>query len=479
MNQSPLELKRPQFHFTPPSQWLNDPNGLIYFDGEYHLFYQYRPDSLVHGPLHWGHAVSTDLMRWEHLSIALYPDRIGQIWSGSVVVDRENTSGLVAGGGLVAIFSYHDQSQGIAYSQDRGRTWTMYDGNPVIPTPGTDFRDPKVFWHDETGQWVMIIVKGEIAQIYHSPDLIHWTLASEFGERQGAHGAIWEVPDLFPLEIDGETRWVMLISVGDGAPAGGCGIQYFVGSFDGTTFVNDNPPDITLWLDFGPDNYAGTTWNDAPDDRRVYIGWMNNWCYGREIPATTWRGSMTVPREFRLRHTSAGLRLVQTSVEQIIALRGDGQHWANERLLPGENLLADVRGQVLDIVAEFEPGTAVAFGFKVHQGATCETVIVYDVQQQQLIVNRERSGVVDFHPQFSGIYSALLVPIEDRIKMRILVDQASVEVFGNNGEVTITAQVFPLVDSDGLEVFTVGGDVNLVTLAVYPLNKLSERKRSL
>lgn len=469
MSQLRVDLKRPHFHFTPPSQWMNDPNGLVYFEGEYHLFYQYHPDSLVHGPMHWGHAVSRDLVGWEHLPVALYPDAVGQIWSGGAVVDHANSSGLVPGGGLVAIFSYHDQSQGIAYSRDRGRTWTMYEGNPVIPSPGTDFRDPKVFWHADTGQWVMVIVKGQIAQIYQSPDLIHWTLASTFGEGQGAHGGVWEVPDLFPLTMDGETRWVMLISVGDGAPAGGTGVQYFVGQFDGTTFVNDNPPGVTLWLDAGPDNYAGTTWNDTPDGRRVYIGWMNNWEYGKQIPASTWRGSMTVPREFRLRRTPEGVRLAQLPVDQVKTLRDAGQQWANERVKPGQNLLAGVRGQVLDIEATFEVGSAAEFGLKVHQGEGCETVIAYDAVNGQLVVNRERSGDVNFHEAFAGRYAVPLLPVEGRISLRILVDYSSVEVFGNEGAVAMTAQVFPPPGSDRLEVFAVGGDVTLVALAVYPL----------
>ena len=215
-----LDLLRPVYHFTPPGQWMNDPNGLVYFDGEYHLFYQHDPYSLLNGPMHWGHAVSADLIHWEHLPIALYPDAIGHIWSGSAVVDRANTSGFVPGGGLVAIFSYSDQSQGIAYSQDRGRTWTVYAGNPVIPSPGTDFRDPKVFWHEASGQWIMVIAKGELAQFFQSPDLIHWRLASAFGEGHGAHGDVWEMPDLFPLTVEGESKWVLLSSIGPNRPQG-------------------------------------------------------------------------------------------------------------------------------------------------------------------------------------------------------------------------------------------------------------------
>ena len=462
------EPYRPQFHFSPPMQWANDPNGLVYFEGEYHLFYQYHPESTVWGPMHWGHAVSRDLVHWENLPIALYPDEIGPIWSGGAVVDSENTSGLVPGGGLVAIYSYQDQSQGIAYSNDRGRTWTHYDGNPVIPSPGSDFRDPKVFWHEESGQWVMVISKGVRIQIYNSPDLIDWTLTSEFGAGHGSQRGPWEVPDLFPLTYNGQTKWVMLVSAG-GAPAGGNGIQYFIGDFDGMTFTNENSPATTLWLDYGPDNYAGTTWNDAPDDKRLYIGWMNHWAYGREIPTSPWRGAMTLPRELSLVNTPAGLRLVQQPVEQVQTLRGEGQQWSDVVIEPGQNLLDDVRGKTFEIVAQFERGSASVFGFKVLAGESTFTDIRYDVERESLFVNRLHSGNVDFHAEFPGVYQAPLPMVESRVKLHIFIDRSSVEVFGNDGEKAITAQVFPDEDSDGLELYAQDGDVKLVSLAVYPL----------
>ncbi|MBK8020736.1 MAG: glycoside hydrolase family 32 protein [Chloroflexi bacterium] len=267
---------RPQFHYSPPQAWMNDPNGMVYLDGEYHLFYQYNPDDVIWGPMHWGHAVSTDLVHWETLPIALYPDDLGTIFSGSIVIDTDNTAGF-GENAMVAVYSYHTQTQGLAYSLDRGRTWTKYDGNPIIDALYQDFRDPKVFWHEPTGRWVMIISAGREAQIFTSPNLIDWTFASRFAA--GHVVATWEVPDLFPLEIDGVTRWVMLVSVGGHAPAGGSGIQYFIGDFDGQTFTNENPTGTTLWFDYGPDNYAGTTWFNAPEGKKLYIGWLNNWVY--------------------------------------------------------------------------------------------------------------------------------------------------------------------------------------------------------
>ena len=249
------EAHRPQIHFSPESQWMNDPNGMVFYEGEYHLFYQYHPESNVWGPMHWGHAVSTDLVHWEHLPIGIYPDSLGTIFSGSAVVDWKNTSAFGQNDEppLIAIFTQHShelektgsikfQTQGIAYSNDKGRTWTKYEGNPVIPNPGIrDFRDPKVRWHEESQQWIMIFAAWDKVKIYTSPDLKEWALASEFGADVGTHGGVWECPDLFPLQIEGseETRWVMLVSINPGGPNGGSATQYFVGDFDGKTFTLD------------------------------------------------------------------------------------------------------------------------------------------------------------------------------------------------------------------------------------------------
>ena len=249
------EDHRPQIHFSPDSMWMNDPNGMVYYEGEYHLFYQYHPESTVWGPMHWGHAVSPDLVHWEHLPIGIYPDSLGTIFSGSAVVDWKNTSGFGEGNNppLIAIFTQHShelydagsdlfQTQGIAYSNDKGRTWTKYEGNPVIPNPGIrDFRDPKVRWHEESQQWVMIFAAWDRVKIYTSPNLREWVLASEFGEDIGTHAGVWECPDLFPMEVEGstDTKWVMLVSINPGGPNGGSATQYFVGDFDGKSFTLD------------------------------------------------------------------------------------------------------------------------------------------------------------------------------------------------------------------------------------------------
>ena len=461
------EKWRPQYHFTPPAWWLNDPNGLVWHDGEYHLFYQYCPETLVWGPTYWGHAVSPDLAHWRHLPVALVPDGIGSIWSGGAVVDRANSSGLLPDGGMVAVFSYEDQSQGIAYSSDRGRNWTMYAGNPVIPTPNTDFRDPKVFWYEPDQVWVMAITKGRYVQFYNSPDLIHWNRTGEFGGSHGSISTIWEVPDLFPLELDGEERWVLLVSAGGGP--GGLGVQYFIGDFDGKTFANENPPATTLWLDHGPDNYAGTTWNDTPDDARVYIGWMSNWEYAADIPTSTWRGAMTLPRELRLVKTPEGARLAQRPVESLRALRGDARYVPAQAIRPNENLLAGMRGRTLEIMADIEPGDAGAFGLRVFRGENQWTELRYNVERGSLVLDRFRSGSIDFNDGFAMACEAPLPLEEGNLRLHVFVDCSSVEVFANDGRAVLSGQVFPDEGSDGLELYAIGGEAHLRSLTVWQL----------
>ena len=355
------EQHRLQFHFSPDSMWMNDPNGMVYYDGEYHLFYQYYPDSTVWGPMHWGHAISRDLVHWEHLPIALYPDSLGLIFSGSVVVDWENTSGFGRGEAppLVAIFTHHlmagekagrndFQYQSVAYSLDRGRSWTMYEGNPVIPNPGIrDFRDPKVAWHASSQRWMMIFAAGDHVKIYSSPNLKDWRHESDFGKEMGAHGGVWECPDLFQMAVDGDTaeqKWVMLVSINPGAPNGGSGTQYFIGDFDGNTFtLTEGDGQEVYWLDYGRDNYAGVTWSDIPeeDGRRLFMGWMSNWDYARDVPTERWRSSMTVARRLDLKRTTQGLRLASIPVKELDGIKGEAVE-ASEQEVTDKLVLSDI-----------------------------------------------------------------------------------------------------------------------------------------
>ncbi len=264
---------RPAYHFAPAAHWMNDPNGMVYLNGTYHLFFQYYPDGMVWGPMHWGHATSRDLVQWQEQPIALYPDSLGWIFSGSAVIDANNTAGF-GKNAMVAIFTHHNdpeekkhtnkhQYQSLAYSLDEGKTWTKYAGNPVLPNPGIqDFRDPKVSWHEASKQWVMTLATKDRITFYGSPNLKNWTKLSEFGEKVGAHGGVWECPDLFPLQLKGQTYWVLIVNLNPGAPNGGSGTQYFVGQFDGKTFTPRSTD--TKWADYGPDDYAGVTWNNTP-----------------------------------------------------------------------------------------------------------------------------------------------------------------------------------------------------------------------
>jgi len=469
-----MEIYHPQYHFTPPTMWMNDPNGLVYFDGEYHLFYQYHPESTVWGPMHWGHAVSADLINWQHLPIALYPDEHGTIFSGSAVVDWNNTAGF-GEKALVAIFTYNKnyvETQNLAYSTNRGRTWTKYAGNPVIPLPEDqiNFRDPKVFWH--TDHWVMALAAGDTILFYVSSDLKHWEPSGSFGGGYGSIDGVWETPDLFHLSVDAgsETRWVLTVGVGNGAPAGGSGTQYFIGEFDGRNFTSEIPKATTLWADHGADYYAPQSWNDEPNGRHLMLSWMNNWQYANLIPASNWRGTFSLIHELSLTHTENGIRLIHKPIPELHSLRDKHNRWQNEVIRPGTNLLANIYGTSLELVAEFQLINVVdCFGFGIRVGQNERTTISYNAKIKKLFIDRTLSGQVDFKEGFAKIHSADL-PINDSIRLHIFVDASSVEVFANDGLVVFTECIFPSWQSQGLELFVEGGEVLLNSLDVYQLN---------
>ncbi|MEQ8881594.1 MAG: glycoside hydrolase family 32 protein [Cyclobacteriaceae bacterium] len=434
---------RPVYHFTPPSQWMNDPNGMVYYDGEYHLFYQHYPDSNVWGPMHWGHAVSTDLVSWEHLPIALYPDELGYIFSGSAVIDHQNTSGFGTSENppMIAIYTYHEpigaknkeidyQTQGIAYSLDKGRTWTKYQENPVIANPGIrDFRDPKVSWMPEFEKWVMILAVKDHVNIYSSPDLKSWTKESEFGQEIGAHGGVWECPDLFKLtDQNGAEKWVMLVSINPGGPMGGSATQYFTGDFDGTTFTLSD--DEIRWIDHGADNYAGVTWSNIPDEdgRRLFLGWMSNWQYANIVPTYEWRSAMTVPRELILRDTKRGFEVHSKPVDELVKLE-------KEKVQPGS---PEIKEQVYLLTLETDPGK----NFECIMANELDEQVTIAFENGIFSFDRSRSGIIDFEEGF-GVkhevdFSDLLIE-----NIKVYVDKASMEVFINDGERVMTEIIFP------------------------------------
>lgn len=441
------EPHRPQFHFSPQRNWMNDPNGLVFFDGEYHLFYQYNPEGQTWGHLSWGHAVSRDLVRWNHLPVALREENGVMIFSGSAVVDEQNTSGFGHGDKppLVAIYTGHGpdkQTQNIAYSIDRGRTWTKFGGNPVIDEKLKDFRDPKVFWHEPSKRWVMVVSLSDQRKVrfYGSKDLKGWQQLSEFGG-EGVTDGIWECPDLFELPVaraggtdSGRQRWVLVVNIGSGAPAGGSGVQYFVGEFDGATFKNDNPKDTKLFADYGPDFYAAQSFSNLPPEpsRRVWIGWMSNWRYAHAEPTAPWRTSQSLPRELMLVETPDGIRLAQRPIRELEMIRAG-------KLAPPQ--FADA-GQQLELHLSFPANANVSL--KVHDDGEHSTIIGYDSRRREMYVDRSKSRRgAPFHKDFPGRYTAPLVEDADgKVRLQVHVDTSSVEVFGHGGLTVITASTF-------------------------------------
>lgn len=464
------QLYRPNFHFTPKANWMNDPNGMFYLNGTYHLYYQYYPDGNVWGPMHWGHATSTNMIAWEEQPIAIYPDDLGLIFSGSAVVDVNNTSGFGKDGivPIVAMYTYHNmkgeqageldfQTQAIAYSLDEGMTWVKYDKNPVIPNSGIkDFRDPKVIWDVDYSKWIMTLAAGDKVLFYSSLNLREWILESSFGAAFGQHDGMWECPDLFPIKVSGqdETKWVLLVSINPAAPNGGSGTQYFVGDFDGQKFTLDTDfkqqlqQDSAVWLDYGRDNYAGVTWSNIPkkDGRKLFIGWMSNWEYARDVPTETWRSAMTIPRELKLKKnekefvlSSAPVTELSKYVSKTIVKETLTVNNQKTIITKSEIDLSRVRIQLemnhlksdkYDFTFQNSFGDRLSFGI--------------DNIKKQYYLNRQNSGKVTFSDKFANTISK--APIKNpsnMLKIEVLVDKTSIEVFYNDGETIMTEIFFP------------------------------------
>lgn len=496
------EPYRPQFHFSPPAKWMNDPNGMFFYEGEYHLFYQYYPDSTVWGPMHWGHAVSVDLVHWQHLPIALYPDSLGYIFSGSAVVDWNNTSGLGRNGQppLIAIFTYHNpeleqagrsdfQYQGIAYSNDKGRTWTKYEGNPVVPNTEKirDFRDPKVIWHEPTRQWIMVFAAADHVKFYGSPNLIDWIHLSDFGREWGVHAGVWECPDLFPLEVDGtgETKWALLLSINPGAPNGGSGTQYFVGDFDGMQFTLDPSfaPAVKdekgVWLDYGRDNYAGVTWSDIPaaDGRRLFIGWMSNWDYAQVVPTDTWRSAMTLPRTLTLNQTANGYRVFSRPVEELQVLRTASQRIEMTDIegVFDIALQAGVSPFQMELIIDWEwpAGGAPDFGVELTNGLEERFLIGYNAAVNQFYSDRTQMGNTTQSSKFAHkVSTAPRIYDVHQMRMHLFFDAASVELFADDGSVAMTEVFFPEERFSSLKLFSHNGKVKLLRGEAHGLKRI-------
>jgi fructan beta-fructosidase len=445
----PAASPRPVAHFTAESAWLNDPNGLLYHDGVYHLFFQTNPFGDTWGNISWGHATSTDLVSWTEQPIAIPATAEEMAFSGSAVADTRNTAGFAGPGqtALVAIYTSarpalndgpSSQAQSLAYSLDSGMTWTRYAGNPVLDIGSAEFRDPKVFWYGgDDGYWVMVAVEATNFRvvIYTSDDLIAWTRRSHFGPAH-AVGGVWECPDLFPLTVPGteETRWVLVVSLNPGSIAGGSGTQYFIGDFDGTTFTPDRlsgstDPASFDWLDYGRDYYAAVSFNDVPDGRRLMVGWASNWEYANVTPTHPWRSAMSLVREVTLARSADGrLRVAQQPV------------------LPAGPSAATV----FTVTVPCGPGERTEVTLT---GATDDRVVLMiDGDERTLSADRTHSGAVDFHPAFPSVDSAPLLNGGARLQLTIVVDATILEVFADDGTVAITQQIFPRAPLTSLQV---------------------------
>jgi len=459
------ETFRPHLHFTPKTDWMNDPNGLVYFDGEYHLFYQYRT------PRHWGHAVSRDLTTWEELNVAFSPDELGQIFSGSAVVDTHNTSGLFDGekGGLIAIYTNHlstpngtfpyEEVQSIAFSTNKGRDWTRYIGNPVLKSEDKcDFRDPMVMWHAPTSKWVMVLATKRSVSFFTSPDLKEWSFGSELDVSEGDQELISECPDLFECEIEGrpgEKRWVLWLSWFNDQKEGlrPQGEKYYIGDFDGTTF---RPDDKSRPLSFG-DVYATVTWK-GDIERKLGIGWMNHWGYAHLFPTHPWQGSMTVAREYRLREVGGELRLVQLPVKELekkrVSSRALGRRELNE-------FLEAETSEAFEFEGAINVGSAETIILELMQDDDSRFSITLDVATRTLTLDRSRSGLIDFHPNFAD---PLVVPLSLRdqtLSLKVILDAGSVEVFADEGEAYAARTLFPSGASTGISLKAIGGTATL------------------
>ena len=472
---------------------MNDPNGLVYHNGEYHLFHQYNPAGNSWGHMSWGHAVSKDLVHWQHLPLAIPEEHGVMAFSGCCVVDHKNTTGFGDGNAapIVAIYTGHGhgkQVQNLAFSTDDGRTFTKFEQNPVLDINNPDFRDPKVFWHSPTSRWVMVVslAAEKVLVFYGSPDLKNWKELSRFGPAGTKNKPNWECPDLFPLPVDGEAGrelWVLEVDMGSGSIAGGSGGEYFVGHFDGTTFTASQD---AQWVDYGRDFYAPISWSDVPkaDGRRIWIGWFNNWetCL---VPTSKWRSCMSVPRTLTLKNVakksgeSKSYAMIQRPVKELKRLRGKRQQ-LDIRRVSWPPVAVTRQGEISDmsfeVVTKLTPGTARSVGLRIRTAENEFTEVGYDQKDSVVYVDRSQSGNVDFHKSFAGRHEAPARVIDGQVSLQILVDRSSVEVFINDGEAVISDRIFPSTNQPVIEAFA-GDDSAAIDAVLYSLNSIWNKSR--
>ncbi len=460
------EKFRPGFHFTPEKNWMNDPNGMFYLDGTYHLYFQYYPEDNVWGPMHWGHATSREMITWKEQEIALKPDDKGYIFSGSAVVDKDNSSGFGSKDEtpVIAMFTYHDpkgekegkkdyQSQAIAYSLDKGYHWTKFKNNPVIKNPGIqDFRDPKMIRDTIHNQWLLVLATRDRSYFYSSLNLKEWKKISEFGKNTGAHDGVWECPDFFPMKVEGtnEIKWVLIQSLNPGGYNGGSGTQYFVGNFDGTTFTPEkNMQNLndkhSFWLDFGRDNYAGVTWSNIPqkDGRTLLLGWMSNWLYAQEVPTEKWRSTMTLARELKLKKIDGTYRILSKPVRELNSYRT--VIFAEDKITPGNNYeyspeSGDLMNKEISFDILLKDTSKIEFALSNSEGDSLRFGL--NNTDKQFYINRKKSGKIDFSEKFTQkVSTAPRISNSDTLKVNFVVDRTSIEIFYDDG-LTVMSEIF-------------------------------------
>ncbi len=428
------EQYRPLYHHTPQYGWMNDPNGMFYKDGEWHLCYQWNPYGSQWENMTWGHSVSKDLIHWEPLPTAIEPDAVGTIFSGSCVVDKNNTAGY----GKNAIIAFYTsaaeaQTQSMAYSTDGGRTFKKYEKNPVLTSSAADFRDPHLFWHEETHKWIMPLAVGQEMQFYSSVNLKDWTYESSFGKEYGNHDGVWECPDLMPLPVrgTGQTKWMLLCNINPGGPFGGSATQYFIGQFDGHKFTCESKPEVTKWMDYGKDHYATVTFDNAPEGRRVAIVWMSNWQYAGTVPTKQFRSANALPRDLGLFTDGSETYCSVLPSKEVDALRGAKVKKPTEAC----ELVVDVKGS-MELTLSNAKGEQVAMR--------------YDPQKQTFAMDRTKSGNVSFSEAFPA---ETVAPTHGQLKqLRIFIDRSSIEVFDADGKLSMTNLVFPTEPYNNIKV---------------------------
>ncbi len=420
------EKYRPVYHHTPAWGWMNDPNGMFYKDGVWHLYFQYNPYGSQWENMTWGHSTSTDLIHWTFQGAPIEADAWGTIFSGSAVVDHNNTAGF-GKGAVVAMYTSagENQTQSIAYSNDNGQTFTKYDGNPVLTSNTPDYRDPHVFWNEDIKRWNMIMAEGQHMDIYSSADLKEWKLESQFGAEYGNHGGVWECPDLMKMKVRGtdQYKWMLLCNINPGGPFGGSATQYFVGQFDGHKFTCESAPEVTKWMDYGKDHYATVTFDNAPDGRHVAMAWMSNWQYANQVPTMQYRSANSVPRDLDLYEYQGQTYCGVTPSPELAAARPKK---ATKTLTEACEMVVTLRGNATITLAN-DKGEQV--------------VMTYDEKSRTFAMDRTKSGQKEFSDDFAALTVA---PVHGKMsQLRLFIDRSSIEAFDADGKMAMTNLVFP------------------------------------